>query len=628
MLQTIRDKAQGFFAWVIVILITIPFAFWGINSYFGGGGTALVATVAGEEITQGDLNRAYQEERDRISAMLGGRPLPAFLDEKTLRRQALDRLVKEHVIRNFAEDNGFNVSNAQVRAYIAGIDAFKSGGQFDNERYETALRNRGMHPAEFEYRVRDSLVNEQVVLGISDTGFSTATERKQARDLRDQERELSWFRVTADSFRKDVRVTEDDIKASYEATKENYVEPQKVTVSYLELSNESLSANVPEPGEAAIEQRYQESKAEFTQPEERRASHILIAVKASDDEAAHTKAHEKAAEIKERLRLGEDFATLAKAESQDPGSASSGGELGWFGRGAMVPAFEQAVFDMQAGQISDVVESSFGFHIIKLEEIRPENVKPLDEVRPQLVRRLKTEEAERQFYDMSERLANLSYEQPDNLQVPAEELGLEIKKAGPFPQSGGDGIAAEPKVIAATFSDDVLKEGNNSEMIELGPNRLIVLRVSDIQPERIKPLAEVRDQIEDVIIAERAGEKAENAAKQAIAGGGDAQSMADAAGVELEQPGFVKRNNATLPGEVVEKLFQLPKPEEGKPKVEGVALANGDFAVLVYSGLRSPEGDANGPNVGLTQNRSETELNGFLADLEAKTKITIKEAEI
>ncbi len=571
MLQSIRERAQGWLAWLIILLISIPFALWGINRYFGGGGEVVVASVNGTDITLRQWQQVYQEQRQRILSALGG-----DVDEALLKQQVLDGLIEQLLLLQAARSMGLAVSGLQLAAYIQSRPVFQRDGRFDKRRYEQVLAAQGLTPEQFEQQLYQRLLIGQIRQGVVESAFVTPGELERLARLKGQKRTLSLLVVEAKPFLSEASIDEGAIKAYYEAHKDAFTLPEQVKVQYIELSVEALMDQVPPPDEATLKELYEASKADFMVPEARRVRHILIPI-AGDEE----KAKAQAEALLKRIREGEDFAALAKRYSKDPGSARLGGDLGYVGRGVMDKAFEEAVFGMKKGE-TRLVRTPFGFHIVQVTDIRPPEVRPFAEVKGELVRRYRRREAERLFLDKAEELANLAYEHPDTLEPAAEALELPLKTSGLFSRKGGEGIASHPKVVEAAFSQDVLEEGYNSEPIELAPDHLVVLRVIEHRPPALQPLAEVRDAIEKRLRKEQAAEKARALGEQLIQklkAGEDPQALAKAHGLAWQPPMTLKRDDTRVRPALVKAAFRLPKPKDA-PTYGGIAYPSGDYAVI------------------------------------------------
>lgn len=586
MLLAIREKSQGWFAYAIVIFITIPFALWGIQSYLGGGSDPVAATVNGEEITQREVEQQVREYRDNMRSRLGASYRPDMFDDAVLRQQVMDRMINDLVLQSAADDWDLRASDELVRVYIRSIPAFQSNNQFDMNTYNVTLRNQGMSQAMFEHRVRQQLVMDQFRNGIGNSAFTTDYQISELTRLRDQQRELSYFLVTADRLGEDVENTEEELKAFYQANTGSYMVPERLKVEYLLLDPEVVGAQI-QVTDDKLRAYYQEHADEFQVPEERRVRHILISVTETADEAVVRSAEEKISSLHERLSAGESFEDLAKEFSEDPGSAEQGGDVGWITRGLMAEAFEDKAFSLETGKLSEPVRTPFGFHLIEVTEIKAGGAGDFASLKDEIDAAYRRVEAEQLFFDQAERLADLSYETPDSLAAAAESLSLEIQESDWFDRSGAAGDLASPKVAAAAFSEDVLTEGNNSEMIEVDQDRVVVLRVVEHEEEHVRPYEDVQEQVQQGLKAQKSAALAkaegENIVQRLNAGEAKLQDVAESGEWKLVESGMVKRNDTTAAAEVVRKAFTLQNPEQGKSRYAGVALANGDFAVLSVS---------------------------------------------
>ncbi|RJQ48701.1 MAG: peptidylprolyl isomerase [Gammaproteobacteria bacterium] len=591
MLQSIRNHIQSWISWLIVGFIILTFALWGIQDYMGGGANAAVASVNGEEIKLDDFQRAYQRERERLRQALGSNFDTLSQDEARLKQQLLERVIRERVAQQAARDLGLRVSDAELAAYIQALPEFQDNGRFSSARYEQVLRSAGLTKQGFEALQRDDLLFAQLFAGLRDTAFVSAHQFDAAVRLQHQQREVSYLVIPADKFKDAVQVDDKAVQDHYAEQRERYTTPEQVSIEYLELAGADIAAGI-KPDEETLRRQYQERKAQgaYDSPEQRRARHILISVEASADEAARAAARAKAEGVLQRLKRGEDFARLATEVSQDPVSAPKGGDLGWFGRSVMDKAFEEAVFALAPGGLSEPVLSPLGWHIIKLEESRPAHSKSFEEVRPELEQAERQHEADRQFFEQYETLKNLVFENPDTLDVASRELKLPLKTSAWFGQSGGEGIARDPKVVAAAFSDEVLARGYNSELIETGANHVLALRIKERKPAAQRPLDEVRAeiiaQLKQEAMQRRARQSGEELQKR-LAQGEDAETLARQPGFTWVQAGMVGRVDAKLPAPVLRAAFTLPKTQ---PALGGARLDNGDYALVRVTNVR--EGDA------------------------------------
>ncbi len=583
MLQAIRDKTSGWIAYLIIGLISIPFALWGINSYLGGGEEQPAAVVNGNEITARDLDQAYARYRERLMQVFGGKLPDIFSDENAVKEQVLSQLIEERVLLDYVEDQGYRVGPDALFREIAQIPAFQKDGRFDKELYQAQLRSQGYSPALFELELRRQKEMQQPETGIRNTALVPQLLLDQALALKHEQRKLRLLTLPA---RPDaVTVSDQEIKDFYEQQKGRFMEPARVRLDYIELSLDALKKGI-EVDEDLLRQRYDEQRDQLTTPETREARHILITVPEDADDAAVEAARQKLLEIRQRIEAGEDFSDLAREFSQDPGSASDGGSLGEIERGMMVKPFEDALFALQPGQISDPVRTQFGWHLIRLDGIKPGGTRSLDEVRDRLADEIRTEQAETQIYDLAETLANIGYEEPDSLQPAADQLGLPIQTTDWFTRSKGEGLAANEQIRQIAFSEDVLNQKRNSDLIELGENTAVMVRLNAHEPERLKPLDQVREQIVALLKAKKAREQALEQGQALLerirSGELDLQRAATEQGVELKDVGFIKRDSKQLPAELRGAAFSMPKPE-GKPRYQGVAGVKGDYSILELS---------------------------------------------
>jgi peptidyl-prolyl cis-trans isomerase D len=590
MLQVIRDRAQGVFAWIIVILITIPFALWGIHQYFGGGASTTVAKVNGVDISQQQIQFAYLQRRERLQQMLGDNFDPKLFSEKRLKQQVLQQLIAREALVQAVTKAGFRVGDALLGAEIRAMPAFQEKGGFSADRYNRALQAQGMRPAMFEAQMRRDIVGSQLQAGIAASDFATKNEVDAYLRLEGQTRNIGYLELPVERFTGKVNVSDQEVSDYYDKHRDDFVSPEKMSISYVELSLGKIAEGIDVP-EDQLKARYQAQKENFRSPEERRARHILIAVSPTADKKADEAARKKAQELLDKLHKGASFAELAKNYSDDPGSAKQGGDLGFFGRGVMDKSFEQAAFSLKVGELSGLVHSSFGYHIIKLEAIRGGKVKPFSEVRDELLKEARRAKAEPQFYDEADRLANLAFEHPASLKTVADELGLEIKQTDYFTRDGGKGIASNPKIVSTAYSDDVLA-GNNSEPVELGTNDLVVLRVRDHVPSAHQPLKDVRDRVVSRLRQQKAEDAARAAAEkieQRIAKGEDPKTVAGEFEVEWKRQKGVERNAGQLDAAIARAAFAMPRPKsEQKPSARTVELKSGDQAVVALYAVADP----------------------------------------
>lgn len=492
-------------AQIILALITVPFALWGMESYLrDSGGSGDVATVGGSKISTGEFQQALREQQDRLRPALGGRD-PAMLDSPELRRAVLDNLVQRRLLSLHASKSNMSVSNEQLARFIAAVPQLQENGQFSPQRYEALIASQNMSKAMFEYNVRQDMTVQQGIAAVANASLAGKAASDQWVGMQLEEREISEAALRPELFSAQVKVTPEAIKAFYEANLKKFELPEQLRIEYLVLSRDKLGEQITVTDDD-IKAWYQSHADRYKQAEERRASHVLIAAN-KDAPADQIKAAEaKAADVASQARKAPgDFAKLAKQYSQDPGSAEKGGDLDWFARGAMVKPFEEAVFSLKEGQVSDVVRSDFGFHVIKLTGVRPERGRALDEVKGEIAAELKTQAAAKKYLESAEGFSNTVYEQADSLKPAAEKFKLTIQQSDWLVKgSAAQGPLANPKLIAAVFSDDAIKNKRNTEAVEVAPNVLVAAHVLEHKPAAQQSLETVTPTIEKFLTHQEA----------------------------------------------------------------------------------------------------------------------------
>ncbi len=628
MLQIIRDRAQGFLAWVIVLLISIPFALWGINEYIGGGGEVTVAKVNGNEISQQALQRELFRQRQQIQQALGGRLDPALFPEERLRSQVLEQMIQRELLIQAAQNSGLRIADAHLGSYIRSAPDFQQEGQFSPELYERILSREGMSPGMFEISVRQDLLTAQLQAGLILTTFSTGHEQDAYRRLLGQQRDVGFVVVPLQRFEEAVEVSEEAVERFHEENGDLFRLPERVSVDYLELSVDGIAAGI-NVGEQELRERYEAQIANYRKPEERHLRHILLAAEPDDSDSA-VAARKQADELREQLLAGASFEELAKEYSDDPGSAESGGDLGFLSPGMLDAAFEKAAFSLEQGALSEPVRSAFGYHLIRVEAVRGGEVSPFDEVRGRILDEVKRERAGQQFYEQAEQLANLAYEFPDSLEEAAVRLGIEVQTSEPFGRQGGEGVFADPRVSAVAFSEEVLESGYNSEPIDISNDHQVVLRVRERFPAARRPLAEVREQIEARLRRDGAVDEAQQLADAMLArlrSGESPEAVAQAEGLEWKRV-TAERTGDELPPALAGSVFAMPRPvAEGGPAFEQTALPGGDQAVLALYGVKEAAAEEEPVGIELARAAGEAEFDGFLRDLRARGKVVISKRE-
>jgi len=496
-LEAIRKHAKGWLAKVILALIAITFALFGVDSYMSGdrsGGK--IAEVGDVGISREELTREIQAQSDRMRESLG----PAFDSSVTetadFRRQVLDSLIERKALLQEAQKLKFLAPDAYIASVLAQIPAFQQDGTFSQQRYEAVLRQNGRTPAQFENELRQAFMLEAVTSPVSLAAFPSDTSLRQIARLVAQQREIAWTDIPASMVAAQIKVTPAEVERYYAANKAEFTEPEQIRAEYLILDIATVAARIM-VSDQAVADYYAANPTQFGQPEQRSASHILIAADQNADAATRAKAKAKATELYQTLQKNpERFAELARTESQDPGSAAQDGSLGSFGRGMMVKPFEDAVFGMRPNEIRGPVESDFGYHIIRLDGIQPAQTAPLAQVRAGVVEELRKQQAQKVFADLADNFSNLVYENADSLQPAAAAAKLSIQQSGWMTAKNAPPPFNHAGLSAALFSPESIKSKQNSEAIEVEPGTLVAARVIEHKPARLRPLTEVSAAIE------------------------------------------------------------------------------------------------------------------------------------
>ncbi|ACM32659.1 MAG: SurA N-terminal domain-containing protein [Diaphorobacter nitroreducens] len=513
MFESIR-KHSKIVMFLLFLLIIPSFILVGIDSNYFSGGSPVVARVDGKDITQADWDNAHRMESDRIRAQSPGIDAK-LLDSPQARYATLERLVRDRVLQVAAQDMHMLTSDARLARELQSIPQIaalkRADGTLDAEAYRALAGAQGLTPEGLEARIRQDLSVNQVMGGVMGSAFSGPAEARLALDALFQRREIQIARFNASAFVSKVVVTDADLEAYYTAHPAKFQQAEQASVEYVVLDLDAVKAGIT-LSEDDLRTYYKENLNRLAGKEERRASHILINASKDAPADARTQAKAKAEELLAQVRKAPgSFAEIAKKESQDPGSAPSGGDLGFFGRGAMVKPFEDAVFSMKKGEISDVVETDFGFHIILLSDIKTPRQPSFEELRPSLEAELKQQQAQRKFAEVAEAFANGVYEQADSLQPVADKLKLKIQTADGVtrtPAAGGAGPLANARFLEALFQSDSLQNKRNTEAIEIGTSVLAAGRVTAYQPAMTLPLDKARDQVRAIYIAEKSAELA------------------------------------------------------------------------------------------------------------------------
>ncbi len=592
MLQTLHEKFSGVVAKIVLGIIVIVFGgFFGTQQFMSARTETFVANVDGHEISQQEFRERWDAFRGQIQRMYGQQMDMTAFDTPERKREVLEQMINEQLILNADDKLGAAVSRSAVQSEIAGYAAFQTDGKFDQDKYRQLLSLQHRSPAEFADIVRREIELRQLDGQLTASAFITDADVNNYIRLRDQTRDFRFVKLDKPNTA-DVKIADADIDAYYKAHGGDFMTPEKVSLDYVELdaSKMKIATTVDD---ATLKKLYEDQKSRFVSPEQRLASHILVKVDKNANADAQKAALAKAEGIAKEAKSGKDFAALAKADSDDAGSKSQGGDLGWLEKGVTDPAFESALFALKKGDISDPVKSDEGYHIIDLRDVKPEKVKPFEEVKNELSTKYLEGERERQYSDVSGRLTDAVYQDPTSLDAAAKQVDVPVQKTGLFARTGGEGIAANPAVLKAAFSSPVLVEGNASDPIEIGPSHIVVIRVDQHEKPEPKPLDQVREDIRKKLTDEQVVNAAHQRADTLYARldkGESLDKLADELKLKIQDEKEIGRNAANLDRKLVDAVFKLDRPQ-GEKSVNGEAvLGNDDYALVQLTAVK--DGDA------------------------------------
>ncbi|MBW0146624.1 SurA N-terminal domain-containing protein [Marinobacter arenosus] len=598
MLQDIRENAQGTIAKIIIGLLIVSLSIWGMDAIIGGfSGEPEVATVNGEDITEREFLRLVQmESQRRLSRM--ETPDPSLLNEDQIRQDVLESLIQQEVLIQDADSQGLALTDADIDALITQMPQFQVEGQFNRDRFVSTVRNMGMGVAEFREAMRKQYVVNQIRAGIIQSGVAADEHVAQILRIQNQTRDFRIVTVPDSAVAGQVDITDDEVQAFYEENSSAFQEPDQVDAAYITLSLGSLAETIEISDEEL--QAYYEQRADDLAREERKASHILIEDGEGADATIET--------LQQRLAEGESFADLAREFSIDTVSAEEGGDLGYAGRGVYDEAFEEALFALNEGETSDAVETSFGVHLIKLEDVRRSEVPPLEEIAGQLRSELARDRAEDRFAEIRTQLADSAYA-ADDLAGPAEELGLEVREATGVTRNGGMAPFDHEGLLRQLFSADVLEEGYNTELIDVGDNVSVVARVREYREAQQLPLEQVADDIRARLQVRETREALRERAQEIIAGLEAGQSLEELGAGEWVSYEAQSRNSQEVGAGVMRTVFSLSRPADGEASY-GQSVSADRASVVALDGVNEGAVEEDGADF--------EQLSQFLASLEGQ----------
>lgn len=619
MLEAIRERSKGWLAKVILAFITIPFALWGIDSYLhDAGSNVAVAKVDGETVTVQEYGNALQNLRNKLQSE--GKVDPAMLDNPEVKQSVLDRLITTRLLASEVKQAKFMISDEQLSKYIISLPEFQQDGQFSQELYDQVLQQNHLSPSQFESMMRRDLLQQQARESLAALAYQPHAVAENTLKIEHQQREVSVAEIKAADFVNQVKIDPAQVKAYYDEHKDKFRVPEQVKLEFV-----LMSANALIPGmkttDDEVKKYYAENGAKFQGDEQRRASHILISFGVSPTPKAKQEALAKAKDVLAQVKKNpEKFAEIAKKYSQDPGSAEKGGDLGTFAHGAMVKPFEDAVFAMKPGEISDLVESEFGYHIIKLTEINGAS-QSFDTVKPQIRAELMYQKALAKFSEQAENFSNMVYEQSSSLQPAAKAFGLQVQTTGWMSRAEGAKFFKNDKLMDMVFSDEVLKDHRNTEAVEVSPNSLVSARVVDYKPAAPRTYDEVKGGIEEYLKLLEATKLATQKGQAALK---DLEAGKTVDGLDWIPPVTVDRKNAQgLTDLTMTEAFKIDASKV--PAYAGVAQLNKGYLLVKVSSVSNVLSDADRQTAELDLQAalSSEYVAAYLKSLKDKSKITI-----
>ena len=589
MLQSIRDNSKGIIAKILVGFIVLTFALFGVESIISlASGSGAPVVVNGEDISELEVRQSINQQRQRMVQQMGENFDPNSFDDNFFRNIAIQQLIDRELQLQWAENNKFSYPESKLNQTILSIPAFQIDGKFDKDVYLDMLGRMGYTPTTFNESLKEDEMISQVRAGIMGSGFTTQKDIELLANLEGEKRTYDYFQISLDKVKESITVSDEQAKAYYEKNQQKYKSLEEVQVEYIVLTADHLASDEVIEDEA-IKAAYDEEVNAQKGTQERQVAHILIT---ETEELNADQAKAKAEDLKAQLTDGADFAELAKEHSADTFSATSGGDLGLVTRDIFDDeAFIDVAFNLAVGEISDVVKSKDGFHIIKILDEKALNIPEFEERKSALASELKQAKGQEKLVTATEELKNIAFSAPD-LKEPAEEFGLEIKTSPFFTRSGGDdSMFKNRQLINAAFGENVLIEKLNSDAIEIDENQVIVLRLLEHKPARIQDFEEVKEQVLENTLLDLAKKQTQEQADSAIASlsANSDYDVQTEFGVEWKSVTDGGRTGTETSFQVVQKAFAMAKPNGDAVEWDSVTLPNGDVSVLKLKSVRAGE---------------------------------------
>jgi len=631
LMQKIRNWATGWIAGAIMGLVIITFAVWGIN-FADQGAEPVVASVNGENIKLRQFQQAYSNFREQMQKYTGKSLAPG--EEELLKRQTLDKLIQDEVINQAAADNGLQISDATIRKTVRDIDVFSGENGFDRFNYERGVMQLGMTPTMFEHQLRLELMANQLQGAVTNSAFVSEKEAVWLTRISKQTRDLSYVILPADELKDSIEIDDGAIEEYYGKTSEGLTEPEQVKIAYLELSVEKLAEGIV-AGEEDFRTYYDNNKDKYDVKEQRKVNVIDIKLSPEAEDEEVELANSKAEKMRALIASGISFTEVAEKHDDGLKPDMLVSEHGFLARGVLPKEFDELVFTMEQGELSKVERTDRGLHIFRVEDIKGGTKNTFENSRELVEKDYKKSEAEYKYFDLADKLVNLAYEHSDSLEVASEEIGVEIQESDFFSRDNASESLAEPKVLAASFNQEAIKSGQNSDAIELNNNHIVVLQVLEYLPAEKKSLETVKEQITQILKSEQASklqqEKGQKILEQ-LKQGSDLSQVAEALGFEWIQANAVNRDAVSVNRRILRTAFKLGKPADNGFTFAGTEIGREDYAVVTVSKIGYPvtllDKDIDETKAMLLQSKASDEWSSVVDALMDKASTSINSSNL
>jgi len=581
MLNLIREKATGWVAGIIVGLLIISFSLWGVSSYFGQGGDVVVAKVNGSDINMRSYQRAFYNLRQQMQKIF--KTTLTQTEDAFIKNEALKRLVEAELLNQVVADIGLQLSDNDVRESIKSLQSFQGEKGFDKELYERGISSLGMTPVSFEQKMRLDMLSEQLQSALAESVFVTSKEASRIVSQRGQKRDIAYTILNADGHKDSISVSEGDIKQYYEDHTQQYLEPEQVKIAYIDHDIKNLAEKVSVT-EDDLRAHYENNREDYDVEEQRQIKQLYVKLDKDAPEEQTEAALNKMQSLRELVQSGKAFEDIVDKHADDPGPLFEYSEHGFISGGILPAEVDEFLFAGEEGDLSKPIRSESGYHIIKIGEIKGGPKNTFENSRADVEKDYRHQQAENEFFEQADQLATLTYEHPDTLELAAEATGAIIHESEFFTRNNNnDGITSEPTIISASFNEDVMVNGNNSEAIELGDNRVVVLRVIEHKPEMKKSLESVRTEVINAVKLKKESDKTNELAQEVIRqiqAGADPEQVATENNFEWTYAEGVTRDDVSVTRSVLRVAFRLGIPEPDHPLVGGTPLGTGGYAIV------------------------------------------------